>query len=65
MRIRMPRWIKVVFCGVVLLGTQGANCAANALRMWSDQLNSYANEMDGGGEKDFGDVIDDIESWFD
>ncbi|NLX15086.1 MAG: hypothetical protein GXY44_15750 [Phycisphaerales bacterium] len=64
MRIRIPLWVKIVFGGILLWGTLGANCAADALRMWSDQLNSYANEMDGGKDKDFGDVINDVESWF-
>jgi len=64
MRIRMRRWILILLGGMLLLGTLGADCTADAMRFWGRRLDNYADEMDGGGKKDFGDVIDDIESWF-
>ncbi len=63
MRIRMPRWIRIMFGGALLLGSQGAGCMADALRDWSNQLDEYADDMD--GETDFEDVVEDIEDWFD
>ena len=63
MRIRMSQWIKILFGGSLLFGTPGAGCMADALRDWSEQLDDYADDMD--GETDFEDIVEDIEDWFD
>ena len=60
-------WLRMLVSGTLVFGSIGAGCTAEMLRLVSGELDDLANQIDNGGQnddKDFDDILDDIESWF-